>query len=157
MRKMYFKKTTLTLALLLGLATQVKADTGLVLVLKNGSTETFILEKKPAITFEGTTININSEEAETTASLAEVENFHFEEVTTNDIKTMGNGNALFEYKDGIAVIEGYKGMIGVYNTVGTLVITEKNENASARLDLNTLTPGVYLVKMGNRTVKVNVK
>lgn len=153
---MHIRNYILTMVFVLAMGLPSLASTGLVLELKNGTTEIFILEDKPTLTFVESTLNIKSLEAEASVSLLEVSNFHFVEVESG-IESFKSEGLIFEYKEGRATIEGYNGIINVFDTSAALILSDKNESGFTQLDLNGLAPGIYLIQVGIRTIKVNVK
>lgn len=139
-------------ALLLMASANMMAETYNYLTLScNGTEESVPLPVVQKITFEDGYMVVTSTEGIYSYPIANVEKIRFTETATA-IEALPEEAKDMTYKDGTLSIKG-DGMLRVYNTAGALVsIAYVKEGAN--INLGKLPAGVYVVKMGEKTIKV---
>ena len=148
------KTKNILAALLLMASTSVMADDSKYLTITTNGTERDIpLPIVQKITFENNYVVVTTSEGKHSYPISVLDKMTF---TTKDDATAIN--ALPEQtenitcKDGTLAIKG-DGMLRIYNTAGALVsIAYVKEGANISLD--NLPAGVYVVRMGNKAIKV---
>ena len=114
----------------------------LILTLNNGESVSFILQDKPEVTFSGSRVYISSTKSTVDYLRSEVKDFHFEEVVTNieEIEELS-------YRGNDSII--------VYDVTGHMIAIQKdNSLEQAKQYVNSLKPGLYIIKIGNsKTIK----
>lgn len=158
MKQKSLLKILALLALLLSSALPMAAESvnALVVELKDGTKMTFVLQEKPEVKFAGPELKVVSETSETSFPLGDVLRFSYS-------KADWDGIAAAEAKRGVTMEDGVlvlsqlrkNAKVGVYATDGKLVkdLTAPNEG-TYRLNLSSLTKGVYLVKVDKVTYKI---
>lgn len=116
--------------------------------LRDGTSETYTLSEKPRVTFAGADAVITTAEASTSYERAEIKNFTFVSDTgTEGVDDIMTPTVNYTYLDGVFTAPGCN--IAVYALSGTLVCS-----ATDSADMRNLNPGIYIVKAGNRTIKI---
>ena len=149
------KTKTFLAALLLMVGTNLMADDYNFLILTtNGSEQSLPLPIVQRITFEDGYVVVQTTESKHAFPIALLDKITFAE-TADDataIKNLPEQAENLTFKDGTLVIKG-DGMLRVYNTSGAIVsIAYVKEGANVSFD--SLPAGVYIVRMGDKTIKV---
>ena len=148
------KMKTFFAALLLMVSTNLMADDYNFLTLTNNGTERNIsLPIVQRITFEEGYVVVTTTEGKHSFPIANLDKISFSETADPDaIKAMPEQAENLTYKDGTLAIKG-DGMLRVYNASGALVsIAYVKEGAN--VSLSSLPAGVYIVRMGDKVIKV---
>ena len=148
------KTKTLLAALLLMVGTSMMADNFQYLTLTYGNSEHNIsLPIVQKITFENDYVVVTTSEGKHSYPISILDKMTF---TTKDDATAIN--ALPEQtenmtcKDGTLSVKG-NGLLRVYNTAGALV-SIANVKEGANINIGNLPTGVYVVRMGDKTIKI---
>ena len=146
------KTKSILAALLLMASTSVMADNYNYLTLTyDGSEQSISLPIVQRITFEEGYVVVTTTEGKHSYPIALVEKITFTENATA-IKALPEEAKDLTYKNGTLSIKG-DGMLRVYNTGGALVsIAYVKEGAN--ISLAKLPAGVYIVRMGEKTIKI---
>lgn len=140
------KKCLILLAVALS-GTFAKADSFALKVNLYGSTSAmYVLDSKPVITYSDNNIIIKNQSFEDTYSFSEVKSFTFVENPASGIEKIMD-NITFEFRNNIFTCESH--YIRVFNLSGH-VVSEGNSSVS----LEALADGLYIISVGNRTIKV---
>jgi len=147
------KKLLLSLALIVGLGLNASADTYNYLTLTSSSVkQSFALKSVKKITFEGTNIVVTMADGTTSSTaLSDFDNFAF--TTETAIKTINESGSDLFVEAGRIVANG-KGLLLLYNTNGQLVRQQLVNGNRSEIQLYDLPRGIYVAKIGNRTLKV---
>ena len=146
------KTKSILAALLLMASTSVMADNYNYLTLSyDGSEQSISLPIVQRITFEEGYVVVTTTEGKHSYPIALVEKITFTENATA-IEALPEEAKDLTYKNGTLSIKG-DGMLRVYNTGGALVsIAYVKEGAN--ISLAKLPAGVYIVRMGEKTIKI---
>lgn len=146
------KTKSILAALLLMASTSVMADSYNYLTLTyDGSEQSISLPIVQRITFEEGYVVVTTTEGKHSYPIALVEKITFTENATA-IEALPEEAKDLTYKNGTLSIKG-DGMLRVYNTGGALVsIAYVKEGAN--ISLAKLPAGVYIVRMGEKTIKI---
>ena len=110
----------------------------MILSFKNGDIVSFVLKDKPEISFSGGLFVIDSKTGAIEYQRSDIEDFHFEEIETSVESIEYSGNS----------------SVTIYDMNGHLIANLRNESLnSAKMYLNTFKPGMYIIKIGNQTIK----
>lgn len=129
----------------------------LVVKLRSGETADFTLADKPKLMFDGKCLVIKSESYEVAYELSQLDCYYFSDKGTNSIDKSGVTAGGFN-RDGDRLL--FSGLtagskVAVYAATGVLVTTVKVENnGCASLSLSEMPKGVYVVKYGNVSTKI---
>ena len=147
------KAFILAAAALLG-ATPVAADNYNYLTVKcTGAEQSISLPTIQKITFgHGNAVVTTTDKQTFTYPLAELQKMSFT-ATATAIEALPTQEKDLAYRDGTLTVSG-NGMLHIYNASGALVQMAKVEKG-ARISLDTLPRGVYIVNMGQQTIKVS--
>ena len=149
------KTKTFLAALLLMVGTNLMADDYNFLILTtNGSEQSLPLPIVQRITFEDGYVVVQTTESKHAFPIALLDKITFAETAdgATAIKNLPEQAENLTFKDGTLVIKG-DGMLRVYNTSGAIVsIAYVKEGANVSFD--SLPAGVYIVRMGDKTIKV---
>ncbi len=119
------------------------------LLLKNGNVETYVLSKKPVVTFEAGDVVIKSDNLTASYARADVESFSFIE-NTSSIRDVKDREIIYSY-DG-SVFRCPDSGITVCNLNGIVLTSGKDE-----VSLSSLPSGIYIVVVNNKSVKITKK
>ena len=151
------KKRLLSLLALLCLFSNIaiNAQHRLVLELKNGRTESWLLTERPEVTFEGSKMKISTSTIEYERS--DVKQFSFSgpdalnEVSENELRfvQLGTDIQIFGLTDADKLIQ-------VYDLGGRRAYAKVSIQSSlAHISLTELPQGIYIIKIGNKqSIKV---
>lgn len=141
------KITVLLLSGLLAASAALADSTVLRVNLKDGTSATYVLEKKPRVTFEEGLVLIESEGTSTNYRRSDVCSFSFESTSASISGMHVESDIVYRYADNIFQADGRP--ITVYNLNGNAV-TYGND----RVSLAELPAGVYIVLAGRQSVKI---
>lgn len=148
------KTKTLIAAMLLMASASMMADNYNFLTITHGDTEDDIsLPTVQRITFEEDYVVVTTSEGKFSYPISVLDKMTFtEKDDATAIEALPEQAKDMTYKDGTLAIKG-DGMLRVYSTNGALVsIAYVKEGANISLD--KLPAGVYVVRMGDKTIKV---
>ncbi len=129
----------------------------LVVKLRSGETADFTLADRPKLTFEGKRLVIKSESYEVAYELSKLDCYYFADKVTNSIGKPGTADGGFR-RDGDRL--SFRGLaasseVTAYTAAGVLVATVKvGSDGCAALSLGDMPKGVYVVKYGNVSTKI---
>ena len=144
------KTKNILAALLLMVSVNLMADKYLTITY-SGSEQNIALPIVQKITFEGNYVVVTTAEGKHSYPISVLDKMTFTE-SADAIKALPEQTEDITYKDGTLSIKG-DGMLRVYNTAGALV-SIANVKEGANISLEGLTSGVYIVRMGNKAIKV---
>ena len=146
------KTKNILAALLLMVSTNMMADEYNYLTITCSGTEQSIsLPIVQKITFEEGYVVVTTAEGKHSYPISALDKITFTETATA-IEALPEQLENLNYKDGTLSIKG-DGMLRVYNASGALV-SIANVKVGANVSLGSLPAGVYIVRMGNKTIKV---
>lgn len=129
----------------------------LVVETKDHVKTTYMLSRKPEVTFVGNTLRIVSWDVDVTYNLLDVLRFTYETKSVTGVTELREDPATIGYEDGQLVISGIKAgaPVGIYSLDGKLVKQLTAERSgSFRISLTSLPQGMYIVKADNITYKI---
>ncbi len=146
-------KTKILLAILILFAcTKMTADEFKYLTISyNGTTNDISLPIVQRISFEEGYMVVTTSEGIDRYPISLIEKITFTENTTS-IEALPEQEEGLTYKDGRLAIKG-DGLLRIYNTAGAL-LNIANVKEGANVSLSNLPAGVYIVRMGDKTIKV---
>lgn len=118
--------------------------------LTDGNSEIYSLSEKPKISFSGEDMLITSSTVSTTYARSTVSAITFQEISTSIANVKEGNNTIYRFNNDKFEAEGTE--ISVYSTSGALVAKGKDA-----VSLQSLQPGVYVVKAGKQSIKINKK
>jgi len=146
------KTRTLLAALLLMVGTGMMADNFQYLTVTSNGNENYIsLPIVQRISFEGDYLVVSTTEETHRFPISLVDKITFTESATA-IEALPEHLENLTYKDGTLAVKG-EGLLRVYGTNGALV-SIANVKEGANISLDNLPAGVYIVRMGDKTIKV---
>lgn len=146
------KTKTLLAALLLMVGTSIMADNFQYLTLTYGNSEQYVsLPIVQKISFEDDNVVVTTTEGVHRYPISLLDKITFTESATA-IEALPEQLENLTYKDGTLSIKG-DGLLRVYGTNGALV-SVANVKEGANISLERLPAGVYIVRMGDKTIKV---
>lgn len=137
-------------AMLLMASTSMMADKYLTITY-SGSEQNIALPIVQKITFENGYVVVTTAEGIHSYPISVLDKMTFTE-SADAIKALPEQAENLTYKDGTLAIKG-DGMLRIYNTAGALV-SIANVKEGANISLDNLPSGVYVVRMGNKVIKV---
>lgn len=147
------KKIILSAALLLTVLS-ASADEKKYVTLAYGGIESSIsLATVQRITFSETDVIVTTTEGDQKFPLAEMQKITFTVDPTAIAKLAKEADGL-TLKDGNLVVSG-KGVLCIYNASGALVGMAQVGGQNQTVSLQGLQTGVYIVKLGNQTIKIS--
>ena len=145
----------LTLAVIL--PSHAAESNSLVIYLNSGARIVFPVEEKPQMTFEGSILCINTDRYQ----ISDVKKYTFSRNEAAGIQEVegGKNNLDFNFLDGEKMAISVKDpsvSIRIYSSNGTeyAVKRENGTNGNVVIDMAGLTPDVYIVAVGEETLKV---
>lgn len=146
-------KKLLVTALILGSSTNVMADDYKYLTAKYNNEEKSIeLASIRKITFEAGDVVVYTSEGQVKFPLSEMEKMFFSEAPTA-IESMPMETASMKVSDGVLSVSG-NGLLCIYSSNGQLQQMAKVDGSS-RISLQNLPKGVYIINIGNQSIKFN--
>lgn len=144
------KTKSILAALLLMVCTSMMADKYLTIT-SRGTDQSIPLPVVQKITFEEGYVVVTTTQGTHSYPIANLDKMTFTE-TGDAIKALPEQAENLTYKDGVLAIKG-DGMLRIYNTSGALV-SIANVKEGANVSLDGLPAGVYIVRMGDKTIKI---
>ena len=146
-------KKLLVTALILGSSTNVMADDYKYLTAKYNNEEKSIeLASIRKITFEAGDVVVYTSEGQVKFPLSEMEKMLFSEAPTA-IESMPMETASMKVSGGVLSVSG-NGLLRIYSSNGQLQQMAKVDGSS-RISLQNLPKGVYIINIGNQSIKFN--
>lgn len=146
-------KKLLVTALILGSSTNVMADDYKYLTAKYNNEEKSIeLASIRKITFEAGDVVVYTSEGQVKFPLSEMEKMFFSEAPTV-IESMPMETASMKVSGGVLSVSG-NGLLRIYSGNGQLQQMAKVDGSS-RISLQNLPKGVYIISIGNQSIKFN--
>lgn len=130
--------------------------TSLILLLKDGTTQTFELATQPVITVAGTELKILANNADVSIPLSDVVRYTFQKRTTG-IDEVDTNQEVIDYKDGVLTLSGLEAgtAVRLFAIDGKLIQTHTVlHDGTFRQSLASLRQGVYVVKVNHKSYKI---
>lgn len=130
--------------------------TSLILLLKDGTTQTYELAEQPVITVVGTELKIVANHADVSIPLSDVVRYTFQKRTTG-IDEVDTNQKVIDYKDGVLTLSGLEvgTPISLYTIDGRLLQAHTvADDGTYRQSLASLRQGVYVVKVNHKSYKI---
>lgn len=130
--------------------------TSLILLLKDGTTQTYELAEQPVITVVGTELKIVANHADVSIPLSDVVHYTFQKRTTG-IDEVDTNQEVIDYKDGVLTLSGLETgtPISLYTIDGRLLQAHTvADDGTYRQSLASLRQGVYVVKVNHKSYKI---
>ena len=130
--------------------------TSLILLLKDGTTQTYELAEQPVITVVGTELKIVANHADVSIPLSDVVRYTFQKRTTG-IDEVDTNQEVIDYKDGVLTLSGLEAgtPISLYTIDGRLLQAHTvADDGTFRQSLASLRQGVYVVKVNHKSYKI---
>ena len=130
--------------------------TSLILLLKDGTTQTYELAEQPVITVVGTELKIVANHADVSIPLSDVVHYTFQKRTTG-IDEVDTNQEVIDYKDGVLTLSGLEAgtPISLYTIDGRLLQAHTvADDGTYRQSLASLRQGVYVVKVNHKSYKI---
>lgn len=131
--------------------------TSLILLLKDGTTQTFELATQPVITVAGTELKILANNADVSIPLTDVVRYTFQKRSTTGIDEADSNREAIDYNDGVLTLSGLKAgtAVRLFAIDGKLIQTHTVlHDGTYRHSLSTLQKGVYIVKANHTSYKI---
>ena len=146
------KTKNLFAALLLMACTTMQADNYKYLTISySGVEQSISLPIVQKITFEDGYVVVTTSEGNYSYPISVMERITFTE-SADAIKALPEQTEEMTYENGTLAIKG-NGLMSVYNTSGAL-ISVANIKEDANISLDKLPTGVYIVRMGDKAIKI---
>lgn len=129
----------------------------LIILMKNGSENAFLLKDKPKVTFEGTSLKVSAATGDVSFALADVMRFTYAKKSTSGISEQVENPTGVSFEGDVLVISQLKAntTASIYALDGKLIRQLKPQRAGTyRISLSELPSGLYLVKADNVTYKI---
>lgn len=148
------KTKTLLAALLLMVGTSMMADNlNCLTITYNDAEEDIYLPTVQRITFEEGYVVVTTTDAKYSYPISVLDKITFtEKENATAIEALPEQTEDLTFKDGRLSIKG-DGLLRIFNTAGALVCIA-NVKDGANVSLNNLPAGVYIVRMGDKTIKL---
>ena len=130
--------------------------TSLILLLKDGTTQTYELAEQPVITVVGAELKIVANHADVSIPLSDVMRYTFQKRTTG-IDEVDTNQEVIDYKDGVLTLSGLEAStpISLYTIDGRLLQAHTvADDGTYRQSLASLRQGVYVVKVNHKSYKI---
>ena len=105
---------------------------------KSGEKVSFVVSEKPEVSFDGDKFRVTTTKSSFDYLRSEIDDFQFEEISTGieSLEYVGNG------------------VVTIYDISGHIVATQKGGSTKvAKLLIDSFKPGMYIIKIGNQTIK----
>lgn len=110
----------------------------MIVSLKSGEKVSFVVSEKPEVTFDGDKFCVKTTKSTFDYLRSDINDFYFEESGT-DLETL-------EYVG--------NGLATIYDMSGHIVTTLKEDSPqAAKLLIDSFKPGMYIIKIGNQSIK----
>lgn len=140
-------KLFLSLLAIIGTSYTSRGATSLRITLSNGEQPTYILATHPKLTFDGQDLVITANDALTSYRRADIVSMQFDDTEDIEDIKISNTDMTLVYNQNTVYAPGRT--INVYNINGIQVAT-----AHEQFHTNKLSSGIYIVKAGNQTLKI---
>lgn len=130
--------------------------TSLILLLKDGTTQTYELAEQPVITVVGTELKIVANHADVSIPLSDVVRYTFQKRTTG-IDEVDTNQEVIDYNDGVLTLSGLKAgtAVRLFAIDGRLLQAHTvADDGTYRQSLASLRQGVYVVKVNHKSYKI---
>ena len=130
--------------------------TSLILLLNDGTTQTYELAEQPVITVVGAELKIVANHADVSIPLSDVMRYTFQKRTTG-IDEVDTNQEVIDYKDGVLTLSGLEAgtPISLYTIDGRLLQAHTvADDGTYRQSLASLRQGVYVVKVNHKSYKI---
>ena len=131
--------------------------TAFIVLMKDGSTQTYRLTDRPVITIQDRQLHIQSEVGDVLIPVGNLIRYTFERYDLTGVMDLREEEPEMEYRNSELVVTGLKvgTNVDIYDLSGKLVRhLESRRNGSYRLSLSDLSKGVYVVKVNQTTLKI---
>lgn len=131
--------------------------TSLILLLKDGTTQTYELAEQPVITVVGTELKIVANHADVSIPLSDVVRYTFQKRSTTGIDEVDTNQEVIDYKDGVLTLSGLEAgtPISLYTIDGRLLQAHTvADDGTFRQSFASLRQGVYVVKVNHKSYKI---
>lgn len=145
------KKHLIGAMMLLSSATLLAEDYNYLTVTYNNQEESISLPTILRITFDSENVIVTTSEGNTKFPLTELQKMTFT-ATATAIEALPEKAGNLEYQNGTLKVAG-NGTLRIYNAGGAL-IHMANIKEGSTVNLNGLAPGLYIVSMGEQTIKI---
>ncbi len=144
---------------------QEEKNQALIVQLRNGGEDAFVLSEKPVVTFPNNIMLIYCDKFETTYYRSEIMRFYFEDVNSDDSRVVGiesidKDNISFYYVDENNVrITGLKDKtaVSVASLDGKIILNQKcDASGNVTISLDNMPKGIYVISFGSRSVKIKL-
>lgn len=152
------KKFVLSTLMAVALISSASAQTYKFLILQDQTgSKTGMLLQGLKLTFSGDLLTALQDGKPTTFPISSLQKMFFS-ATETGIKSIGNDNAAFSLDGSTLTINAPAGTIAkVYDTKGRMVMSTKVTTDGKPALINTLQPGIYVVKAAQTSLKFIVK
>lgn len=145
-------KKIFLLAVMMMACTTMWADKYNYLTVSASGDEFISLPTIQKITFANGNCVVTTTSGEYTYPLSEIKKMYFSVEDPTAIEALPQEAKNLQYKDGKLKVEG-DGMLRIYGANGALV-QMANVKKGANISLSNLKPGMYIVNMGDKTIKL---
>lgn len=142
----------LLMAILLMASTTMWADKYNFLTVSSTGEDFISLPTIQKITFSNGNCVVTTTNGDYTYPLAEIKKMYFSVDDPTAIEALPQQTENLKFKDGILMAKG-DGMLRIYSANGAL-IQLANVKKGANINLSSLKPGMYIVNMGDKTIKL---
>lgn len=137
-------------------------DRTLVVEMHNGSSISFVLSKKPVLTFANRMLQIEVEGSLASMEIDNVSQFYFKDAATGNISVQTDGDLRIASQDNNRiVIEGINptDKVNLYSADGRMMNPQVEYNGTrAEVSLSALPQGIYVIQISNnQPIKINKK
>lgn len=131
---------------------RLRAESCLVLQLRDGTLLSYVLSEKPVITFEEDKLMLKSDFAGAVFELVNIENFHFAD-TENGIREVQANERRFTFVDGLVSVQGHQDQVLLTDLSGHL-LHSTSRGQTFTYDLKNQPRGTYLMRIGHESIKL---
>ena len=123
---------------------------------KDGTKVTYMLYRKPKVTFGETELVITINGIEESYPLESISRFTYEDNATTDIEDLETASQTYKFNDEYLLFSNLKASscIAIYSIEGMLIFQEYIHNNEYVFPLSQLTTGVYVVNVNNLTYQI---
>ena len=129
------------------------SKTTLVIELNDGTTQNYLSDDMPKVSFEEEYICVKSDLIETRFEINNVARFYFE-INTDDIDKVNEQEFSFYYDGNNVIVNGKACTICIYDINGTLYYNGQTKDGYNSIDISNYNPGLYIVKANNQSIKI---
>lgn len=139
-------------AILMMASTAMWADNYKYLTVSSSGEDYISLPTIQKITFAEGNCIVTTTTGDYTYPLSEIKKMYFSVEDPDAIKTLPQEAENLQYRNGVLKVDG-DGMLRIYNANGALVQLAKVKKG-ANINLSNLKSGLYIVNMGDKTIKL---